>query len=103
MIRHVALFRWSEGTTSDQVADVHAGLEGLPAAVPSIRAYAHGPDLRLGQGRWDYAVIADFDDAEGYADYDAHPAHAAVRSERIAPLVAERAVVQLAVAAPIAR
>ncbi len=103
MIRHVALFRWSDGTTPEAVADVRAGLDGLPGTVPSIRAYAHGPDLGLGAGRWDYAVIADFDDAEGYAEYDAHPAHASVRSERIAPLVAERAVVQLAVAAPIAR
>jgi hypothetical protein len=95
MIRHVAVFRWLEGTTADQVAAVTAGLAGLPAEVPSIRAYAHGPDLQLGEGRWDYAVVAEFDDAAGYQAYVDHPAHQAVANERIAPIRADRAHVQL--------
>lgn len=95
MIRHVAMFRWTEDTRPDQVAAVSAGLDGLPGAVPSIRAYVHGPDLELGEGRWDYAVVADFDDPEGYLAYDSHPAHASVRSELLVPLIRDRAVVQL--------
>jgi hypothetical protein len=95
MIRHVAVFCWLEGTTADQVAAVTAGLAGLPAEVPSIRAYAHGPDLQLGEGRWDYAVVAEFDDAAGYQAYVDHPAHQAVANERIAPIRADRAHVQL--------
>lgn len=101
MIRHVALFRWIEGTRPDQIAAVRAGLDGLPGAVPSIRAYVHGPDLGLGEGRWDYAVVADFDDAQGYAEYDSHAAHAAVRSALLVPLIRDRAVVQLDVQASI--
>ncbi|MGQ0832472.1 MAG: Dabb family protein [Microthrixaceae bacterium] len=95
MIRHIAVFRWHEGTTPDQVAAVAAGLDGLPGVAPSIRTYAHGADLRLGEGRWDYVVIAEFDDVEGYHAYVDHPAHAAVLSERIAPLAADRAHVQI--------
>lgn len=95
MIRHVALFRWREGTTPDQVAAVRAGLDRLPAEVPSLRAYAHGPDLALGEGRWDYAVVADFDDAPGYVEYVDHPAHDAVRRELILPLAADRAAAQI--------
>lgn len=96
MIRHVAVFRWRKGTTPEQVAAVHAGLDELPAAVPSIRAYTHGPDLRLGDGRWDYAVVGDFDDGEGYQAYVDHPAHDDVRRELIVPLIADRGHVQIA-------
>jgi hypothetical protein len=95
MIRHVAVFRWSEGTTATQVAAIRAGLDRMPLEVPTIRAYAHGPDLGLGEGRWDYAVVGDFDDAEGYQAYVDHPAHDEVRRTLISPLVADRGHVQL--------
>ena len=95
MIRHIAVFRWREGTTEEQVDAVRDGLDGLPGVVPSIRSYAHGPDLRLGDGRWDYVVIAEFDDVDGYHAYVDHPAHAAVREARIVPLIADRAQVQI--------
>lgn len=89
------MFRWQEDTTADQIAAVHAGLSTLPDAVPSIRAYTHGPDARLGTGRWDYAVVADFDDADGYQAYVDHPTHDRVRSDLIVPLLADRGNVQL--------
>jgi len=95
MIRHVAVFRWHDGTTAAQVDAVRAGLDRMPVEVPSIRAYAHGPDLCLGEGRWDYAVVADFDDADGYLAYVDHPAHDEVRREAISPLVADRGHVQI--------
>lgn len=95
MIRHVAVFRWKPGTTPEQVAALQAGLDTMPAEVPSIRAYAHGPDLALGEGRWDYAVVGDFDDAAGYQGYVDHPAHDAVRRDLLAPLVADRGHVQI--------
>jgi hypothetical protein len=95
MIRHVAVFRWREGTTPEQVAAVQAGLAALPAQVPSIRGYTHGPDLQLGEGRWDYAVVGDFEDAAGYQAYVDHPAHDDVRRDLISPLVADRGHVQM--------
>jgi hypothetical protein len=95
VIRHVAVFRWADGTTAEQVAAVRAGLDRMPAEVPSIRSYEHGPDLALGPDRWDYAVVATFDDAEGYHAYVDHPSHQAVAQELIAPIRAERAHAQL--------
>jgi hypothetical protein len=95
MIRHVAMFRWAEGITAEQLAAVRAGLDGLPGQVPSIRSYVHGPDLGLGDDRWDYVVVASFDDADGYHAYVDHPAHDAVRRERIRPLLADRAHIQI--------
>jgi Stress responsive A/B Barrel Domain len=95
MIRHVAVYRWNEGTTAEQVGAVTAALDELPGRVPSIRRYTYGPDVQLGDGRWDYAVVADFDDADGYRSYEEHPDHLAVRSDVIGPLIAQRAIVQL--------
>ena len=95
MIRHVVVFRWLEGTTPEQIAALRAGLDGLPGAVPSILTYSYGPDLQLGEGRWDYAVVGDFADARGYQAYVDHPVHDAVRRDLIMPLVADRANVQI--------
>lgn len=95
MIRHVALFRWIEGVTAEQVAEVVEALESLPGEIPTIRTYAVGPDLDLGEGRWDFAVIASFDDARGYQAYMDHPAHVRVAEELILPLRADRAHVQI--------
>lgn len=97
MIRHVAVFRWLPGTAPEQVEAVRAGLAALPSQIPSIRAYTHGPDLQLGEGRWDYAVVGDFDDGAAYQAYIDHPAHQAVAADLIAPIRADRAHVQLEV------
>lgn len=97
MIRHVAMFRWLEGTTADQVAAVAEGLRALPAQIASVRTYEAGPDLELGEGRWDFAVVATFDDAAGYQAYVDHPAHQAVATDLIGPIRADRAHAQIEV------
>jgi hypothetical protein len=94
MLRHVVVFRWNSSTTDDDVARLSAGLDELPALVPQLRSYTHGSDVRIGEGSWDYAVVADFDDAEGWRAYDAHPRHEEVRAELIRPHLAERAIVR---------
>ena len=97
MIRHVAVFRWLDGTTDDQVAAVTAGLRALPGQIESVRGYTVGSDLDLGKGRWDFGVVAEFDDADGYQAYVDHAAHQAVATDLIAPIRAERAHVQFAI------
>ncbi len=96
MLRHVAVFRWNEGTTPEQVEELAAALRALPAEVPTIRSYEVGSDLGLGDGRWDFAVVAQFDDAEGYQAYVDHPAHQAA-TDLIPPIRADRVHVQLEV------
>ncbi|MDP9403125.1 MAG: Dabb family protein [Actinomycetota bacterium] len=94
MFRHVAVFRWTAGTTDQQVQALHHALGHLPAAIPALRQYRTGPDAGLVNGNWDFAVVADFDDAEGWRVYTAHPAHQKVIVELIKPVLAERAAVQ---------
>ena len=94
MFRHVVLLRWVPEATGAQKQAVADGLAALPGVIPTIRAYRFGPDAQLSEGNSDVAVVADFDDAAGYLAYRDHPAHQAVISQHIAPILAERAAVQ---------
>jgi hypothetical protein len=94
MIRHVVLFRWTADATAEQKQRVAAELRRLPGVVPSLRAYHLGTDLGINPGNFEFAVAADFDDADGYLAYRDHPEHRAIVAEFIQPVVAERAAVQ---------
>lgn len=94
MLRHIAVFRWAHGTTADQVKDLCDGLGRLPASIPLLRGYRFGADAGLVEGNWDFAVSADFDDADGWRAYRDHPEHQAVLDFHIRPLLGERASIQ---------
>jgi hypothetical protein len=94
MFRHVAMFRWKDGVTPEQIAAVAEGLFPLPAVIPEIRSFRFGPDAGLAEHNFDYAVTADFDDVEGFRAYRDHPDHRAVAREVIGPILADRAAVQ---------
>jgi hypothetical protein len=94
MFTHVACFRWVDGTDGDAVARVGAALASLPAAIPELRDFRFGADARLADGNADFAVVASFDDRDGYLVYASHPAHQRVLAEVIRPLLAARTAVQ---------
>ena len=94
MFRHVVMMRWSPGTTSADVNAIVEALGGLPAAIAELRDYRFGHDVGINEGNFDFAVVADFADADDYIVYRDHPLHRAVIAERIAPHLAERAAVQ---------
>ncbi len=94
MFRHVVMFRWAPETDAAARNRVSEGLRGLPAAIPTLRAYHFGPDARLADGNWDFVVVADFDDEAGYAVYRDHAAHQQVIVEAIKPAISDRAAVQ---------
>jgi hypothetical protein len=91
---HVACFRWQEGTGPDDVAAVATALGELPAVIPELRDYRFGPDAHLAEGNHDFAVVATFDDTNGYRAYAEHPAHLRVLTEVIRPRLAARTAVQ---------
>ncbi len=94
MLRHVALFRWTDATTAEQKRAIRDGLARLPSLIADLRDYHFGDDAGLVDANWDFAVVADFEDAEGWRAYREHPEHRRVVSEHIGPVVAERAAVQ---------
>jgi hypothetical protein len=97
MIRHIAVFEWVDGTSPEQVAAVTEALLALPAQVPTIRSYVAGPDLELGADRWDYAVVGEFDDVDGFRTYADDPTHRATIATHITPILARRASLQIEV------
>jgi hypothetical protein len=94
MFRHVVMFRWSAEASDAQVAAVAQGLSTLPAAIPEIQVYRHGPDAGINEGNFDYVVVADFATVDDYVMYRDHPTHQSVIVERIRPIVGERSAVQ---------
>jgi hypothetical protein len=92
--RHVVMFRWIDGVGDDHVADVAEGLAALPSRIPVIRDYRFGPDAGVNEGNFDYVVVADFDDVDGYLVYRDHPDHRQLIADHITGKVADRAAVQ---------
>ena len=94
MIRHTALFQWAADATGEQKQAAATEVAKLPSIVPSIRAFASGPDAGFAERNFDFAVTADFDDEAGYFAYRDDPAHREIVQRYITPLAAQRAAVQ---------
>ncbi|WUH96818.1 Dabb family protein [Spirillospora sp. NBC_00431] len=92
--RHVAMFRWVEGTTTGQQDEVAARLRELPGVIREIREYSLGADAGVNPGAYDFVLVADFADQDAYLAYRDHPSHRAVVDRYITPIVAERASIQ---------
>ncbi len=88
--RHVVLFTFTPEASPEQVDALVAGLAALPGQIPEIRGYDFGPDAGLRETNEEFAVVADFDDAESYKAYSAHPAHRRLVDELLNPIVASR-------------
>ena len=69
-------------TRSTQIA---AALEALAATLPEVRSLAVGADLGLREGNAGFAVVATFDDVDGFRVYADHPEHLRVIKELIGP------------------
>jgi stress responsive alpha/beta barrel protein len=95
MLRHIVVFRWKAGTTDEQIDALERGLAGLPGRLPQLRAYAYGRDLGLREGNADFAIVADFDDEDGWRAYTEDAEHRRVIDELIAPVTEVRSAVQV--------
>ena len=94
-LRHIVLFRFEPGTTDAQIAEMAAGLDGLPGAIPEMGRYRHGRDAGITETSWDYAIVGEFASPEDYLTYRDHPVHQDVIRTLVLPIVAERAGAQL--------
>ena len=94
MIRHTVLFSWKPAATDEQKLQAATELAKLPSIVPSVRAFACGPDAGLASGNFDFAVSADFDDKAGFFAYRDDPRHQEVIQRYILSITAQRVAVQ---------
>ncbi|MGI9667709.1 MAG: Dabb family protein [Acidimicrobiia bacterium] len=96
MIRHIALFKFTDDVTPDGIDTLDTTLRGLPASIDAIEAYTCGRDLGILDGNWDYAVVADFASVEAYHEYANHPDHVAASVNVAKPMMAQSMRVQFA-------
>ncbi len=75
MIRHTVVFRFAEGTPAERVQAIREALMGLPGRVPEVRGFSCGGDLGLREGNADFAIVAEFDDEDGWRAYQDDPEH----------------------------
>ncbi len=94
MIHHVAMFRFREGTTIEQIDAAAEALNDLSAQIDALVEYKCGRDLGLMDGTWDFIVVADVATADDFLTYKDHPAHRAVVANFMAPIIAEGARIQ---------
>jgi hypothetical protein len=94
MLRHLVLIRWLEGCPDEAVRTVEEALSALPSQIPAIRGYLLGRDLNLNPANSDFAIVADFEDADAYRAYASDARHLQVIRELIEPWSAERRAVQ---------
>jgi len=97
MIRHCALMKFSDESTTQQREAARAAVAALPAVIPEISSMAIGPDLGMRDDNYDMAVIVDFADVDGYQAYATNPDHVSVIQKHLAPIMASRAGVQFEV------
>jgi Stress responsive A/B Barrel Domain len=94
MFRHIVLLTFTDDAPAGHAELVVGALRGLPAVVPSIRAYEVGLDAGLADDNAHVAVVADFDDRDGYLAYRDHPEHTEVIRTLIRPHLAGRTALQ---------
>ena len=66
MIHHVVLFRFNDGVSEAQVAELRGRLLGLAGVIPEIRRIAFGANLAPGSAEWPYVLVVDLDDMDAY-------------------------------------
>ena len=75
MIRHMAIIRWNPNVTSAAIQEFQTALANHVTASGTVLAVTHGPNQRVGPGRYDYAVVLDFESMEAWRAFDGHPLH----------------------------
>jgi Stress responsive A/B Barrel Domain len=94
MIRHVVLFGWDDEMTDEMERQFAAELTALAPKLAGVRSYHAGADAGLVEGNFDFAVVADFDDADSYLAYRSNAEHLDIIRRFSGPHARTRASVQ---------
>ncbi|MGL3148989.1 Dabb family protein [Microbacterium sp. A82] len=95
MITHIGMLTLVESATDADRQAIADGLTGLVGQIDGLQRVEVGIDLGLNQGNGDVLFRLEFVSEDAWRAYAAHPAHKAVIAERIAPVLAAKAFVQV--------
>ena len=88
MIQTILLLTLRPGVTDEQIEALRAGLAAIRCE--GRHTMRLGRDIGLLDGAMDLAIVADYDDEDAYRRWFAHPEHARVRQELLAPIIDRR-------------
>ncbi len=94
MFHHIVLLELQPDTPDDAVDELVDSLRRLPDAIEAIRTYRVERDAGLAADNATVAVVAGFDDEDGFVVYRDHPVHQAVIAELIRPRLVRRSALQ---------
>lgn len=103
MIRHIVLQRFKPEHKAESgavLAELEQLITDLEARAAGVVAHAVGADLGLTDGAVDAALVIDTVDVDAWRAYQADPAHVEFVRNRLAPLLAERSVIQFELTGP---
>lgn len=95
MVTHIGLLTLVDTATDADRQAIADGLAGLVGQIDGLDAVRVGIDLGLKEGNGDVVFQLEFASEDSWRAYAAHPAHQAVIAERIAPVLASKAFVQV--------
>ena len=94
-LRHVVLLRWRTDADPTKVADTLQMICELARTFSGVRANLAEPDLGIVDGNWDACLVVDFQNRASWRRYLDDPSHMQLVTERLHPLVEERAAAQV--------
>ena len=94
MFNHAGHLTLVPETTDDQVEGILTGLLALPGQIDGLREARVARDAGLGDGNASLRFHMVFDSADAWRAYGTHPAHVAVVTAHIKPVLAGKAMVQ---------
>jgi hypothetical protein len=87
MVEHIVLFKVREGTPQEKVDGMLAGINSLKDSIDTVVSVSMGPNYSERSQGFTHGIVVRFNDKEGLAAYQPHPAHLKVVEEDIKPIV----------------
>ena len=87
MIYHAVYFKWKNDAPKEKINDAVRSLNSLKGIVPSILEIQVGENFSDRSGGYTHALISKFRSKEHLDQYQTHPEHQKVVTEKIKPIV----------------
>ena len=95
MFTHLGMLTLDNTATNEQRSSIAEGLAGLVGVVDGLVSARVGLDLNLTEGSASLVFLMEFNSEDAWRAYSSHPAHKALVTERIAPILTSRASLQV--------
>lgn len=94
-IKHIGMLTLSDDVKADHRTAIANGLQGLVGVVPGLLRMSVAADLGIQSGNATILFMATFEDEQAWAGYGAHSAHREVVKKLIAPVLRDKAFMQI--------